>query len=462
MAIMWEGCIRFSAPRSIAKQRFGYFLQITDLHMDNEYMQGASEDSGCHQNPRSSQMLKVGRLGAPGLKCDSPVSLVEETLDWISQEWEGKLDFVIWTGDNVRHNWDRRNPRKLRHVMEHNQLATEMMADRFQGVPIIPTLGNNDVYPHNSVVEDDHLLEFYQKLWSAWLPADNIFHKGGYFVTDVSGGSIRVVSLNTIFFIKKNKAVGGCVNPGPARDQLIWLERTFHRARTDKVHVIIIGHVPPSPRDYRGSCFKAYIELAVEYSDVIVSHHYGHLNMDHFLLYSSESSSDLARNAFNTVNQEALGDGVTVSRNIQKYVGWLFDLYGSLNIDDDVLDRPPSQENMPLVAIQVAPSILPTYLPSIRVYKYALRDEANPSAALLGYTQYYANTTLWELNHPAEKLKYIIEYTTEEAYGLSDLFPASIFKFAKYMVEGGDTMRTKYIQNMFVRARNDSIPAFMY
>jgi hypothetical protein len=34
--------------------------------------------------------------------CDSPMSLVNMTFDWIKKEWADEVDFVIWTGDNAR------------------------------------------------------------------------------------------------------------------------------------------------------------------------------------------------------------------------------------------------------------------------------------------------------------------------------------------------------------------------
>jgi endopolyphosphatase len=34
--------------------------------------------------------------------CDSPMSLVNMTFDWIKKEWAEEVDFVIWTGDNAR------------------------------------------------------------------------------------------------------------------------------------------------------------------------------------------------------------------------------------------------------------------------------------------------------------------------------------------------------------------------
>lgn len=34
--------------------------------------------------------------------CDSPMSLVNMTFDWLKKEWADEVDFVVWTGDNAR------------------------------------------------------------------------------------------------------------------------------------------------------------------------------------------------------------------------------------------------------------------------------------------------------------------------------------------------------------------------
>lgn len=34
--------------------------------------------------------------------CDTPMSLVNITFDWLKKEWANEVDFVIWTGDNAR------------------------------------------------------------------------------------------------------------------------------------------------------------------------------------------------------------------------------------------------------------------------------------------------------------------------------------------------------------------------
>lgn len=79
--------------------------------MDEDYVEGATVRSACHDLPsafnsqkkhKSKPDVLAGKYGTPGERCDAPVILAQETLDWISREWKDKLDFVIWTGDNSK------------------------------------------------------------------------------------------------------------------------------------------------------------------------------------------------------------------------------------------------------------------------------------------------------------------------------------------------------------------------
>ncbi|KAI8374173.1 Metallo-dependent phosphatase-like protein [Radiomyces spectabilis] len=472
-----HGQVRPPAPF----KRYGYFLHITDFHMDEDYVPGASVRSDCHSLPALYHQMKqpkvAGLLGAPGERCDAPVELIQQTLNWIGREWGDKLDFVIWTGDNARHDWDKKNRRNRKQVYNLNQRATDMMIEAFwrpsRRIPLIPCIGNNDVYPHNRLDDnrtDADLLTFYERLWRPWIPVDQrpVFRQGGYFAVDIAP-RLRVLSLNTMYFFSRNKAVKNCVSEGAARDHIRWFEDELAKARRDGVTVYVMGHVPPSPRDYRNTCLREYLRIASAYTDVIASHLYGHLNMDHFLLYDGRDyTTDSQTPEFSLLEDDIDDDShghFDVNRNVGKYVDWLRSMYEAI---DDIEDM-ANLQSAPLVAIQVIPSILPVYYPGVRVYRYEINDnpysqrpDQKPYGTLLGYTQYYANITDWEEKHPNEPLEYQIEYETGEEYGLKDLTSESFFQLAKTMVQGdlaGDRLWSNYVRNMFIQTMNDT---FLY
>jgi endopolyphosphatase len=135
-----------------------------------------------------------------------------------------QVDFVIWTGDSARHDNDVKIPRTVHEIYENNKNAVEKMLEVFGGpvrsedkyvstiIPIIPTIGNNDIFPHNIMFPGPSALtKEYVELWKHFIPEDqyHVFHKGGYFWQQVvpavgvdvgmgTKGGLAVFSLNTM------------------------------------------------------------------------------------------------------------------------------------------------------------------------------------------------------------------------------------------------------------------------
>ncbi|KAI8975532.1 Metallo-dependent phosphatase-like protein [Mycotypha africana] len=494
-------------PISNRKQH-GYFLHITDMHVDLDYKDGATVKSACHFVPSTSILKKnkqtsvlAGKYGAPGERCDAPINLAKETLDWISKEWKDKLDFVIWTGDNAKHNWDKKNhKRKRRDVYELNQRVTELMMETFwtnDKIPVIPSFGNNDVYPHNQIGGSDvdgDLLYFFERLWRPLIPIrqrTTFKEGGGYYIVKVAP-RLNVITLNSMYFYYKNKAVNNCVHiDSPASGQLRWFESQLEKARQLNEKVYVIGHIPPSPRDYKNTCLEEYKRVAAIYSDVIQGHFFAHLNMDHFLLFDGrdniKSSSPFSQQKpleemddddKPRIEDEDEGEhDIHTTRNVMRYMDWLKSMYQALEpLDGEIAT--PHEGHPPLFVIQIAPSVIPVYSPSFRIYRYALqssdslskntsqnrthkKDEgiiSRPYGTLLGFSQYYANLTKW--NNPdmaeEENLQYELEYDTKEAYNMEDLTVTSYYELAKLMVDGsekGDKLWSKFCDHMLVKSQ---------
>lgn len=79
-------------------------------------------------------------------------------------------------------------------------------------IPVVPTLGNNDIYPHNIMLPGpSKLTTEFVELWSQFIPENqyHIFHKGAYYWQQVvpgkngkrgaeGEGGLAVFSLNTL------------------------------------------------------------------------------------------------------------------------------------------------------------------------------------------------------------------------------------------------------------------------
>lgn len=141
----------------------GRFLHITDFHPDPHYLTGSTLKSGCHRLPdpdndllstsytTNSQLSKkrtgtdtflAGKWGTSNSDCDTPLSLVNITLDWLNEEWKDEIDFVVWTGDSARHDIDREIPRTPGEIYELNRMMVRKMRETFGAdMPVIPSMG---------------------------------------------------------------------------------------------------------------------------------------------------------------------------------------------------------------------------------------------------------------------------------------------------------------------------------
>lgn len=86
-------------------------------------------------------MLTYSRI-ASNSACDTPLSLVNLTFDWLSS-YSNSFDFVVWSGDSARHDSDPFLSRELDEIIELNTLVADKIKRTFPGTPVIPAVGNN-------------------------------------------------------------------------------------------------------------------------------------------------------------------------------------------------------------------------------------------------------------------------------------------------------------------------------
>jgi len=155
-----------SSSSSLNSPLTGRFLHLTDLHPDPYYSTNSPESSSCHtpsssfdfsQSSFSPSPLSIdpsdrlaGYYGLPLSTCDSPPSLINATLSFLSENFKDQLDFIVWTGDNARHDIDESLPRTAAEIQELNKFVAEGIRRAFgRKVKVVASLGNNDVWPHN-------------------------------------------------------------------------------------------------------------------------------------------------------------------------------------------------------------------------------------------------------------------------------------------------------------------------
>ncbi|GJJ75916.1 endopolyphosphatase [Entomortierella parvispora] len=347
-----------------------------------------------------------GKYGSPYSICDSPFSLSNATFAWIDKNLIGNIDFVVWTGDNARHDSDNEHPRTQEEIEALNKEIANRFLETFapdkddpfqQRIPIVPSIGNNDVYPHNIMqAGPNRILQHFSDIWSEFIPESqyHTFQFGGYYTNEVVPGKISVVALNTLYFFNQNAAVDGCEREGePGTEQMDWLEVELESLRRRKMTAYLTGHVPPARKSYSPTCYVRYTDIALKYQDVIVSHLFGHANIDHFFILSQATIKEDAGlqsatlDEKKTDNQNAGQTSFQVQRST-KHRQLIqedddeYDPFHALGLNSYLIDLWEQYEDIPkkakvndyAIAI-VGPSVVPTYNPSLRVYSYQLAIE---------------------------------------------------------------------------------------
>ncbi|GJN92682.1 hypothetical protein Rhopal_005717-T1 [Rhodotorula paludigena] len=457
-------------PQQVAPRLKGRFIHFTDLHPDPFYRTGASEDEACHfkakrkkhkghrgkkgkqgkkkHGGRKSQggfddedaaggtwaqddVLEnddedgeadaadkprdAGYWGLPVSDCDSPLSLINSTFDWLEEHFKGEVDFVVWTGDNARHDIDTRLPRSLPEIFNLNRYVVDRVRKAFGNkVPVVASIGNNDIYPHNVMFAGPNkVTSEFLSIWKHLIPEHflHTFARGGYYSIEAVPDDLLLISLNSLYFYSRNSVVDGCppfdddlarlsssslasfntsLSPSspsavaafeshlsslrlaagrdidPGTEQLLWLEQQLVLARSRGMQVILTGHVPPTSANWYEGCYRRYAELVLGWQDTVVSQLFGHMNVDMFsfiqdadasLSSSSTRSPSLAPPTSHTSNNRL------ISPFSSSLVDSVHDLYSSL----PSLAKLEERDYAP---VHVNPSVIPTYLPGVRVWEY--------------------------------------------------------------------------------------------
>ncbi|KAI1760354.1 Endopolyphosphatase [Hypoxylon sp. FL1150] len=396
-----------SQPASQRKLH-GRFLHITDLHPDEYYKVHTSteENIACHRGKGAA-----GTYGAETSDCDSPLALVNATLDWITANLKDSIDFVVWTGDSARHDSDEEIPRHDKEILAMNERIAESFVNTFSDneglvVPVVPTFGNNDIYPHNILEPGPNkILKTYTDVWSSFIPEAqrHSFEFGGWFYVEVIPNKLAVFSLNTLYFFDRNAGVDDCAHPSePGYKQFEWLRIQLQFLRERGMKAILMGHVPPARTSgkqlWDETCWQKYTLWLQQYRDVVTGSLYGHMNIDHFLLQDT-NEIDLSFVQAKSERQQTIRQSLDENLSVQSSKDYLMELREDWAKLPDVqghdLEKSgkkkdkkkkggknkvggPYAERYQLTLI--SPSIVPNYFPTLRVFEYnitGLEDTAS-------------------------------------------------------------------------------------
>jgi endopolyphosphatase len=381
---------KLTPPAKISKYRElkGRFLHISDIHPDPFYKENTDPDTACHRG--KDEEGNTGKYGHPISRCDSPMTLVNATFDWIAKNLKNEIDFIVWTGDNVRHDRDNKHPRTESHIFDMNNLMVSKFLDflkcddpiHIYEVPVVPSIGNNDVYPHNLFAEGPTLQtqEFY-RIWKDLIPEDQMhtFYRGASFMTEVIPGKLVVIAINTLYWFQSNPIVDGCDRrKDPGHKQFRFLSIILQEFRERGMKVWLSGHVPPNASNFEPSCLDRYSAWMHEYRDVVVGGLFGHMNVDHFLFLDSKAKtpelSVAEKNSMKFTCDIEDDDNIISTLGKVEYLDNLRESYAELEDDESGLNTRYSMS-------YVSSSIIPTYFPGLRVWEYNITgvEEAQTS-----------------------------------------------------------------------------------
>ncbi|CAG8698057.1 13027_t:CDS:2, partial [Cetraspora pellucida] len=371
----------------------GNFLHITDFHPDPHYIANSTVKSKCHGgHPKGKKQPRfAGTWGSSVTSCDTPMSLVNATFNWLEKNWNNKLDFIIWTGDN-----SRMIATKFIETFSTKGIRSK---NKPQFIPIVPSIGNHDIHPNNILLPGpNEVLSMLHSIWQPFIPGNQreTFLKGGYYYTEVIPKKLMVISLNTMYFYNANTAVNGCKSPEqPGTIEMNWLKEVLKKARKRGLRVYLTGHVAPRKKQYTKSCYRVYQKLSIKYHDLILGHYYGHSNMDHFFFIGAKRSlGKFKRNDSSNANDYYYDDDddytdddytdyiedyteeydsydkkhfeISINKSpskINKYLNKLYNHYRSV---------PPLTEGVgkEYAVVHINPSIIPVFYPALRIFKY--------------------------------------------------------------------------------------------
>ncbi|KAG7341517.1 calcineurin-like phosphoesterase [Nitzschia inconspicua] len=279
----------------------GAFLWLSDFHLDPYYgtphAASASQNSICSQTS-TLQQFPFGHVG-----CDASPGLMKEVLLHLASSTDvANIDFVLVTGDFSRHATDQLDD-SVPATQSILSTVAEALKETFPSIPIIPCIGNNDVFPDYTVdlevsgTENAILnisLRGFKSLFDSQESLET-FSKGGYFARNVAD-SLTILSLNTVMY-SINHLPDQTYLDDPM-GQLAWLREQLESASTAGGSVYIVGHIPPTIGSYRHSQFwhdkymDLYFDVLRDYQDTVVKGHlFGHLHSDEFRFLRPFSSS---------------------------------------------------------------------------------------------------------------------------------------------------------------------------
>jgi len=258
-------------------------LQVTDIHLDMEYKEGAVANCNlplCCRDLRDDDLVPVKQIYA-GLygttaKCDANIETVKA---FAARAKETNPDYIMFTGDNIAHSvWLVTQEEVIR--------ATKMQIEAIQeqfglDTPIYPAIGNHEKAPVDEFHgEEIELLQGLADIFKPYLTdeAYETFRKYGYYSMIVKN-NLRIVSINCLLCDSMNFNL--LYDYTQTKAMFTWLEKVLSDAEKNGEIVHIMNHIPMLSAQHTIQCAWRLKILMDRYQNIIRGLFSGHSHSEY-------------------------------------------------------------------------------------------------------------------------------------------------------------------------------------
>ncbi|TNV81201.1 hypothetical protein FGO68_gene7320 [Halteria grandinella] len=258
-------------------------LHLTDIHVDYNYVAGSTTECGeliCCQAKHGEVEPLAETYGNPN--CDTPADALDKMLASIAASHTP--DLILITGALVSRDLSLTQPdappsllstlSKIAAVFPATQTYVALSGWEFgpQQAQLFPTVLVDGV-------SSDHLTTLIGKvsIGAPYMNATSIAEAKmyGYYSIVKLANSGTATALERVMLIVLNTQACNTFNLGLLKEksdaggQLNWLQIRLAQAKTDSMHVFIIGHIPPGSPQCNSQWSKRYHAIIEKYQGII-------------------------------------------------------------------------------------------------------------------------------------------------------------------------------------------------
>ena len=275
-------------------------LQITDLHLDLEYKEGAKGKCNyplcCRDMPEENENIDeselAGKYGFEGT-CDANLELLKS---FVEDAYNRNVDFIIWTGDNPPHDsWGKNDQEKSNNITKIIKNTIESKFNNSQdNIPIFYCLGNHERYPNDNFRPNEtEMLKSMADIFNDYLSSDAYedFKNYGYYTMKYKDSNLRIISLNCLVCDTLNFNLLNSTK-AQAKAMFEWLEKELQKAEQNNEFVYILDHFPINGDVTLIECGKRFHALFQRYQFNIRGIFSGHTHLDDLVFITEYYNKD--------------------------------------------------------------------------------------------------------------------------------------------------------------------------